>query len=92
MAVLFITHDLGVVAELADRVVVMRQGAQVETGSVADVFARPQHPYTRGLLACKPVLGDTRDRLPTVEDFLAAEASGTAGAAESANKSTGAPV
>ena len=73
MAVLFITHDLGVVAELADRVVVMRQGVQVETGPVAEVFAQPKHPYTRGLLACKPVLGDTRDRLPTVEDFLAAE-------------------
>ena len=80
MAVLFITHDLGVVAELADRVVVMRQGIQVETGPVAEVFAQPKHPYTRGLLACKPVLGDTRDRLPTVEDFLAAEqkATGTA--------------
>ncbi len=70
MAVLFITHDLGVVAELADRVVVMRRGEKVEEGAVAEVFANPQHPYTRGLLACRPVLGERRDRLPTVEDFL----------------------
>jgi ABC-type dipeptide/oligopeptide/nickel transport system ATPase component len=72
MAVLFITHDLGVVAELADRVVVMRHGAQVESGAVADLFANPQHPYTRALLACRPRLGERRERLPTVEDILAA--------------------
>ena len=70
MAVLFITHDLGVVAELADRVVVMRHGVQVEAGRVADIFANPQHPYTKALLACRPRLGEKRDRLPTVDDFL----------------------
>ena len=71
MAVLFITHDLGVVAELADRVVVMRHGAQVESGAVAELFANPQHPYTKALLACRPRLGERRERLPTVEDMLA---------------------
>jgi ABC-type dipeptide/oligopeptide/nickel transport system ATPase component len=70
MAVLFITHDLGVVAELAERVVVMRHGVQVESGKVAEIFANPQHPYTKALLACRPRLGEHRERLPTVEDFL----------------------
>ncbi len=70
MAVLFITHDLGVVAELADRVVVMRHGLQVESGTVREIFANPQHPYTKALLACRPRLGVRQERLPTVEDFL----------------------
>jgi peptide/nickel transport system ATP-binding protein len=73
MAVLFITHDLGVVAELADRVVLMRHGQVVEQGPVAEVYANPKHPYTKGLLACRPRLGVKRDRLPTVDDFMAAE-------------------
>jgi ABC-type microcin C transport system duplicated ATPase subunit YejF len=72
MAVLFITHDLAVVRELADRVVVMRHGLVVEHGVVADVFARPQHPYTRGLLTCRPQPGSHRTRLPTVDDAMAA--------------------
>ena len=70
MAVLFITHDLGVVAELADRVVVMRHGVQVESGKVSELFANPQHPYTKALLACRPRLGERRERLPTVDDLL----------------------
>jgi len=70
MAVLFITHDLGLVAEFADRVVLMRQGESVEEGPVADVFANPRHPYTKGLLACRPRMDLHRDRLPTVEDFM----------------------
>jgi len=70
MAVLFITHDLGVVAELADRVLLMRQGEKVEEGSVAEIFAAPKHPYTKGLLACRPRLGVRRERLPTVDDFM----------------------
>jgi len=70
MAVLFITHDLGVVAELADRVLLMRQGEKVEEGPVAEIFSNPRHPYTRGLLACRPRLGVRRERLPTVDDFM----------------------
>jgi peptide/nickel transport system ATP-binding protein len=73
MAVLFITHDLGVVAELADRVVLMRHGQVVEQGPVAEVYANPKHPYTKGLLACRPRLGVKRDRLPTVDDFMKSE-------------------
>ncbi|MDA3960787.1 MAG: ABC transporter ATP-binding protein [Planctomycetota bacterium] len=73
MAVLFITHDLGVVADLADRVVIMYQGQQVEAGAVTEVFANPQHPYTKGLLACRPRLSERRDRLPTVSDFMDAD-------------------
>jgi peptide/nickel transport system ATP-binding protein len=54
MAVLFITHNLGVVAEIADRVVVMYSGRVVEEGDVHSLFRRPRHPYTRGLLECLP--------------------------------------
>ncbi len=74
MAVLFITHDLGVVRELCQRVVVMRHGQKLEEGPVEAVFSAPQHPYTRALIACRPLIGDTRDRLPTVDALLAAEA------------------
>ncbi len=70
MSVLFITHDLGVVAEIADRVLVMYRGQLVEEGSVDDIFQRPQHPYTRGLLACRPPLGEKLRRLPVVADFM----------------------
>ena len=58
-AVVFITHDLGVVARIADRVAVMYAGQIVETAPVADLFAQPSHPYTRGLLSCIPVRGKT---------------------------------
>jgi ABC-type microcin C transport system duplicated ATPase subunit YejF len=70
MAVLFITHDLGLVRELADRVVVMRHGKMVEEGAVAAVFENPQHPYTRGLMACRPRLDRRVDRLPTVAELV----------------------
>ena len=70
MGVIFITHDLGVVAEVADRAVVMYKGAIVEQGSTKDIFHSPQHPYTKGLLACRPVLHRKGERLPVVSDFL----------------------
>lgn len=71
MAVLFISHDLGVVAEIADRVLVMYKGRIVEQGKVLDIFTNPQHPYTRGLLACRPTLSTrSQTRLPVVADFM----------------------
>jgi peptide/nickel transport system ATP-binding protein/oligopeptide transport system ATP-binding protein len=63
MAVLLITHDLGIVAEVCDRVVVMYSGQVVETGDVFDIFRRPAHPYTRGLLASLPTVDDPGRRL-----------------------------
>ena len=60
MSVLFITHDLGVVAEIADRVVVMYAGRVMEQGDVREIFDRPAHPYTRALLDCLPSRGGTR--------------------------------
>ena len=70
MGILFITHDLGVIAELADKVVVMYKGEIVEQGSVWDIFNNPQHPYTKGLLACRPPLDKRYTFLPTVSDFM----------------------
>lgn len=62
MGVIFITHDMGVVADIADRVLVMNQGEAVETGSVEQVFRNPQHPYTKALLAAVPKLGAMNGR------------------------------
>jgi peptide/nickel transport system ATP-binding protein len=70
MSVLFITHDLGVIAEIADDVAVMFQGKVVEYGKVLDIFENPKHPYTKGLLACKPRLDTKYKILPTVADFM----------------------
>ncbi len=69
-SIIFITHDLGVIAEIADRVIVMFKGKIVEQGSVYDIFSNPQHPYTKGLLACRPPLGKRLRKLPTVSDFM----------------------
>ncbi len=69
-SIIFITHDLGVIAEIADRVIVMYRGKIVEQGSVLDIFKNPQHPYTKGLLACRPPLGKRLSKLPTVVDFM----------------------
>jgi peptide/nickel transport system ATP-binding protein len=78
MGVIFITHDLGVVAEIADEVVVMYKGKVVENGPVTDVFNRPQHPYTKGLLACRPPLKHKLKKLPVISDFLGLDSSGVA--------------
>ena len=66
MALLFITHDLGVVAELCDRVVVMYAGRVVEEADTATLFADPKHPYTRQLIGCTPTLGNGRRPLTTI--------------------------
>lgn len=70
MGVIFITHDLGVIAELADKVLVMKKGKIVEAGKVLDIFSNPQHPYTRGLLACRPPLKKRLRELPTIKTFM----------------------
>ena len=70
MSVLFITHDMGVVSEVADRVVVMFRGQVMEVATAYDLFADPKHPYTKGLLNCRPRPDLHRKRLPTVSDFM----------------------
>ena len=70
MGILFITHDLGVVSELADKVLVMYKGKVVEEGLAKQIFSQPKHPYTKGLLSCKPPLDSRPERLATVSDFL----------------------
>jgi oligopeptide/dipeptide ABC transporter ATP-binding protein len=66
MSMLWITHDLGVVANLVDKVVVMYAGRVVETGSVEEIFRAPKHPYTAGLLASLPAVGNNRERLESI--------------------------
>lgn len=70
MGVIFITHDLGVVAQIANRVMVMYKGEIIEQGSVKDIFNCPQQPYTKALIACRPVNHKRGQRLPVVSDFL----------------------
>jgi peptide/nickel transport system ATP-binding protein len=70
MSILFITHDLGVIADIADEVVVMYKGDIVEKGQTEQIFTNPQHPYTKGLLACRPSLESNPKRLPMVSDFM----------------------
>jgi peptide/nickel transport system ATP-binding protein len=70
MSLLFISHDLGVISEVSERVAVMYKGQIVEEGFVNEVFQNPQHPYTKGLMACRPPLHGKPDVLPTIDDFL----------------------
>ncbi len=70
MAMIFISHDLGVVNEIADEVAVMYKGEIIEQGPAKSVFENPQHPYTKGLLACRPSPHLQLKRLPVVADFL----------------------
>lgn len=72
-SIIFITHDLGVIAEIADRVIVMYKGKIVEQGAALDIFSDPKHPYTRSLLACRPPLDIRLKKLPTVIDFMREE-------------------
>lgn len=70
MGMIFISHDLGVVSHIADKIAVMRNGEIVETNTKENIFKSPQHYYTKGLLACKPPLNVKLKRLPVVDDFL----------------------
>jgi len=70
MSILFITHDLAVIAEIADHVAVMFKGKIVEYGDALSIFSNPKHPYTKGLLACRPRLDSKFKRLPTVVDYM----------------------
>jgi peptide/nickel transport system ATP-binding protein len=92
MAIIFITHDLGVIAEIADDVLVMFEGEEIEYAPVLEVFSNPKHPYTKGLLACRPRLETRYRRLPTVDDFMEVVTEGaTAGWAQPEAWSCGAP-
>ncbi len=70
MSVLFITHDLQLVSEIADQVIVMRHGEIQETGKAEQIFLQPKHPYTKALLQCRPSLDVRPLHLPVIEDFL----------------------
>ncbi len=72
-SIIFITHDLGVIAQIADDIMVMYRGKVIEQGSAAEILRNPKEPYTKGLLACRPPLDSKPRRLPTVEDYLNGE-------------------
>ncbi len=76
MGIMFITHDLGVIAELADTVMVMYKGKVVEQGPVLEIFSNPKHPYTKSLLACRPPLDKRLVRLPISSDFMKTDDNG----------------
>jgi peptide/nickel transport system ATP-binding protein len=78
-SLIFISHDLGVIAEVADRVIVMYDGKLVEEGNVFKIFNHPEHPYTKGLLACRPRMDIKLRKLPTVSDFMTADDSQNGG-------------
>ena len=70
MSIIFISHDLGVISEISQRVLVMKDGKVVEEGSTKNIFKNPQHNYTKGLIACRPTLDVKTARLPTISDFI----------------------
>lgn len=76
MGMIFITHDLGVISRIANNVLVMYKGKAVEQGTVVDIFENPKHPYTKGLLACRPAKNISMKRLPIIGDFMRIDASG----------------
>ena len=77
MAMIFITHDLGLISEIADEVAVMYKGKVVESGASEQIFSSPQHPYTKGLIACRPTLNRRPQKLLTVSDYMSAEETAT---------------
>lgn len=70
LTILFISHDIGVLASISDKLMVMYQGRLIENGGVKQIIQTPQHAYTKGLMACRPQLKMERKRLPTVQDFI----------------------
>ena len=76
MGIVFITHDLGVISQIADQVLVMYKGNVVEEGNAIDILNNPTHPYTKGLLACRPVNHVGLQRLPVISDFMKVNADG----------------
>jgi peptide/nickel transport system ATP-binding protein len=92
MSVLFISHDLGVVGEIADRVVVMRAGEVREAGETARVFDAPQDAYTRALLACRPRLDARPRRLPVIDDFMNGRAAAAAQPPRTPAPTAGEPI
>ena len=70
MSVIYITHDLGLVAKIADRVLVMYKGEIVETNVTKEIFLNPQHPYTKALINCRPTAASKGKRLPVISDFI----------------------
>ena len=94
MSVLFISHDLGLVGEIADDVLVMRRGVIREKGTVAEIFSAPKDGYTRALLACRPSLQGNPARLMVIDDHMATQGAETAEAStrETAPKDATAPV
>ena len=85
MSMLFISHDLGVVGEIADHVVVMRQGTVREQAPVASIFANPQDAYTKALLACRPTLDQRAPRLMVIDDHISGRAAANIGKAKDPN-------
>ena len=71
ISIIFITHDLGVISQIADDILVMYRGKTIEQGPATEILHHPQQPYTQGLLACRPPMDSHPRRLPTVEDYLA---------------------
>ena len=76
MGVIFISHDLGVVSEIADKIIVMYKGKIVEQAATKDLLHNPQHAYTKALLACRPALHNKGERLPVVSDFMKVDEAG----------------
>lgn len=76
MSIIFITHDLGVIADISDTVAVMYKGRIVESGSVSQIFSHPQHPYTKGLIACRPSMHVRLKQLPVIADFMKEDGNG----------------
>ncbi|MBR5092113.1 MAG: ABC transporter ATP-binding protein [Bacteroidales bacterium] len=73
ISIIFISHDLGVISQIADDILVMYRGHAVEQGPADDILHNPREPYTKGLLACRPPMDSRPHRLPTVEDYLSGE-------------------